>query len=185
MRINFGCKPWLLPQPVLLIATYDAAGNPDIMNAAWGGMYEGNLVELCLSEGHKSTKNILSTKAFTLGFADEKHVIPADFVGLVSANNVPDKVVRSGFKLERSAQVNAPVLVDLPITMECVLDHITENGNIIGKIVNVSAREDVVKEDGTIDADKLHLITFCPVDNTYRVVEKEAGKAFSCGLILK
>ena len=108
MRKNFGSKPWLYPQPVLIIATYNEDGTADAMNAAWGGMYDTDMVMLCLSAGHKTTANIKARGAFTVSFADAGHVIPSDYVGIVSANKEPDKLARSGFHAEKSEFVTPP-----------------------------------------------------------------------------
>lgn len=85
-RKNFGAKPLTYPQPVFIIATYDENGNADAMNAAWGGISEGDELSLCLSAGHKTVKNLLKTGAFTVSMADAKYVAECDYVGIVSAN---------------------------------------------------------------------------------------------------
>lgn len=185
MRKNFGVKSWFYPLPVLIVGTYDKDGNADAMNAAWGGLYDANKVELCLSAGHKTTKNIKETGAFTVSFADAGHVIPCDYVGIVSANNTPDKMSKAGFTTEKSTFVNAPIIKELPLTLECKLDSITENGNIIGEIVNISADESILGADGAIDVMKLKPIAFEPVTNAYHVLGERVGSAFKDGNQLK
>lgn len=181
MRKNFGSKPWMYPLPVLIIGTYDENGNANAMNAAWGGIYESNQVVLCLSEGHKTTKNIKKTGAFTVSFADAAHVLAADYVGLVSANSAADKMERAGFHTVKSAFVNAPIIEELPMALECKLVKANEDGNIIGEIVNVSADERVLGADGLIDAAKVDAITFDPVHNDYLRLGEKVGNAFSDG----
>lgn len=185
MRKNFGVKSWFYPLPVLIVGTYDKDGNADAMNAAWGGLYDANKVELCLSAGHKTTKNIKEAGAFTVSFADAAHVIPCDYVGIVSANNTPDKMSKAGFTTEKSEFVNAPIIKELPLTLECKLDSITENGNIIGEIVNISADESILDADGAIDVMKLKPIAFEPVTNAYHVLGERVGSAFKDGNQLK
>lgn len=158
MRKNFGAKTYMYPMPVLIIATYDEEGRPDAMNAAWGGIADYNQVALCLSESHKTTKNILARKAFTVSMADAAHVAECDYVGIVSANNVPDKFQRAGFHAVKSEFVDAPVIEELPMTLECRLNKVTEEGLIIGDIVNVSADESILT-DGKIDPSKFTPIT--------------------------
>lgn len=138
MRKDFGAKPWLYPQPVLIIGTYNEDGTADAMNAAWGGLYDSNKVVLCLSAGHKTTANIRAQGAFTVSFADEAHVVPCDYVGLVSANNESGKMEKSGLHVTKSAFVEAPLIDELPVALECKLIRINEDGNVIGEIVNVS-----------------------------------------------
>ncbi|MGN1139911.1 MAG: flavin reductase family protein, partial [Oliverpabstia sp.] len=165
MRKNFGAKPWMYPLPVLIIGTYDENGKANAMNAAWGGIYNSNHVVLCLSEGHKTTKNIKARGAFTVSFADASHVVEADYVGLASANNVSDKMEKAGFTTEKSSFVDAPIICELPMALECKFTKTTEDGNIIGEIVNVNAEESILGEDGMIDSDKLKAISFDPVHN--------------------
>lgn len=181
MRKDFGSKPWMYPLPVLIIGTYDENGNADAMNAAWGGIYESNQVVLCLSEGHKTTQNIKATGAFTVSFADAAHVAECDYVGLVSANKEPNKLQKVGFTVTKSAHVNAPIINELPMTMECKLVKFNEDGNVIGEIVNVSADESVLGEGGMVDPAKLRPIAFDPVNNGYLVLGERVGSAFSDG----
>lgn len=185
MRKDFGSKSWFYPLPVLIIGTYDANGKPDAMNAAWGGLYEEDQVVICLSEGHKTTRNLKATGAFTLSFADAAHVTAADYVGIVSANNTPDKLEKSGLHAVRSEKVNAPLFEEFPLALECQFLKTTEDGNVIGKIVNISADERILGADGKPDTDKLRPISFDPVQNTYRVLGEVVGKAFSDGAKLK
>ena len=140
MRKNFGSKPWLYPQPVLIIATYNEDGTADAMNAAWGGIYDTDMVMLCLSAGHKTTANIKARGAFTVSFADASHVIPSDYVGIVSANKEPDKLAKSGFHTERSEFVDAPVFDELPLVLECrLLSYDSDSHFMLGGIVNAGA----------------------------------------------
>ncbi len=185
MRKNFGTKPWVYPLPVLIIGSYDENGKPDAMNAAWGGIYESDQVILCLSAGHKTTKNIKARGAFTVSFADKAHTAACDYVGLVSANNTPDKLEKAGFHTEKSEFVDAPIISELPMTLECRLVKIGEDGHIIGEIVNVSADESVLGENGLPDVTKLQPISFDPVNNAYLVLGEKVGNAFSDGNSLK
>lgn len=140
MRKNFGKKPWVYPQPVLMIGTYDENGTPNLMNAAWGGQYGATTVMLCLGS-HKTTDNIKLKGAFTVSFATAGTVIPCDYVGIVSANNEPDKLKKAGFTVVKSEFVDAPIINELPLTLECKLLKFNEDGNVIGEIINVSAEE--------------------------------------------
>ncbi len=185
MRKNFGSKPWLYPLPVLIIATYNEDGTADAMNAAWGGLYQGDQVVLCLSAGHKTTANIKARGAFTVSFADAAHVVPADYVGMVSANTQPNKLEKAGFHVTKSEFVDAPLIDELPVALECKLLKINEDGNVIGQIINVSADERVLGEDGSIDFAKFRPISFEPVHNGYHVLGDKVGNAFQDGGQLK
>ena len=185
MRKNFGTKSWFYPLPVLVIGTYDENGNLDAMNAAWGGLYDADKEVLSLSAGHKTTKNIRAKGAFTVSFADAAHVISADYVGIVSANNEPKKMEKSGFHSTKSEFVDAPLIDELPVALECKLLKINEDGNIIGQIVNVSIDENVLNNDGKLDMDKFQPISYEPANNGYHVLGKRVGNAFSDGGKLK
>jgi len=185
MRKDFGAKPWSYPQPVWIVASYDENGVADAMNAAWTGINDTTQVALCLSAGHKTVKNILARKAFTVSMADAEHVVACDYVGCVSANKVPDKLEKAGFSVEKSAYVDAPVIRELGMVLECTLvSYDPESGHMVGEIVNVGADERVLT-DGKIDPEKLQPITFDPVHNTYRVLGETVGNAFKDGLALR
>ncbi len=185
MRKNFGAKPWFYPLPVLIIGTYNEDGTANAMNAAWGGLYDADKVVLCLSAGHKTTANIQATGAFTVSFADAANIIPADYVGMVSANATADKMEKSGFLTTKSPFVNAPLIDQLPVALECKLIKVNEDGNIIGQIVNVSADESVLDENGGLDLAKFRPISFEPANNAYHVLGQKVGNAFKDGAALK
>ena len=156
MRKNFGAKPYTYPQPVLIIAAYDENGTPDAMNAAWGGISDDTQISMCLSAGHKTVKNIQARKAFTVSMADAAHVVACDYVGIVSGNKVPDKFEKAGFHATKSEFVDAPLIDELPMTLECTLvSYDPETCRLVGEIVNVSADERILDENGKIDPAKL------------------------------
>lgn len=184
MRKNLGVKPWLYPQPVLIIGTYDAEGKPDAMNAAWGGQYGPNQIMLCLSE-HKTTENIRLKGAFTVSFATASQVVASDYVGIVSAKDTPNKIEKSGFTVTKSETVDAPIINELPLTLECKLAKINEDGKVIGEIVNISADESILGEGDSIDAGKLDAIIFDPSNAAYLRLGEKVGDAFKDGGKLK
>ena len=183
MRKNFGKKPWVYPQPVLMIGTYDENGTPNLMNAAWGGQYGANTVMLCLGS-HKTTDNIKLKGAFTVSFATAGTVIPCDYVGIVSANNEPDKLKKAGFTVVKSEFVDAPIINELPLTLECKLLKFNEDGNVIGEIINVSADESILTDD-KVDYKKLDAIIFDPTAAAYIRLGEKVGNAFKDGAKLK
>lgn len=185
MRKNFGSKSWFYPLPVLIIGTYNEDGTPNAMNAAWGGLYDSDKVVLCLSAGHKTTKNIQAKGAFTVAFADAAHVVPADYVGMASGNNELKKMDKSGFHTTKSEFVDAPLIDELPVALECTFLKVNEDGNIIGQIVNVSIDESVLGSDGKLDMGKFRPISFEPAGNGYHVLGERVGNAFSDGGKLK
>lgn len=185
MRKNFGAKTYLYPMPVLIIASYDEDKTVDAMNAAWGGISEEAQISMCLSGYHKTVKNILKSKAFTVSVADAKHVKQCDYFGVVSANDVVDKFAKSGLTASKSEFVNAPIINELPMTLECELVSYDEQSCIMtGKIVNVSADDSILTE-GKIDPSKLQPICFDPVNNVYLVLGEKVGRAFCDGLSLR
>lgn len=186
MRKNFGAKPLCFPQPVFIIGTYDENGNPNAMNAAWGGISDHTEVSLCISAGHKTTANILQRKAFTLSMATAAQVAQCDYVGLVSGNTHDEKMERTGWQAEKGEFVDAPIFDKLPLAMECRLkSYDKETGRLVAEIVNVSADESVLNEAGKPDAALLRPICFDPFNNLYHVLGEVAGKAFSEGRSLR
>jgi flavin reductase (DIM6/NTAB) family NADH-FMN oxidoreductase RutF len=185
MRKNFGSKSWLYPMPVLIVAAYDEQGIPNAMNAAWGGMFTDEHIGICISEGHKTTKNILATKAFTVSMATVEQLAACDYVGIVSGNREPDKFSKAGFTALRSEVVNAPIIEQLPMTLECeMVSYDKESNHLVGRIVNVSADEKILT-DGKIDLGKLRPITYDPINHHYIALGEVAGNAFSDGKKLK
>lgn len=185
---NFGVKTFIVPQPVLIIATYDKDGKANAMNAAWGGIVEADQICISLSK-HKTTDNIDLKKAFTVSIATREYVASCDYVGIVSGNDEPEKIKKAGFTTSRSEFVDAPVINELPLTLECELlriDGIRENDEMhyIGKIINVRA-DDSILTDGEIDYSKFHPIVYEPAAHGYYELGAKVGQAFKDGLKLK
>ncbi|MCQ2377853.1 MAG: flavin reductase [Victivallaceae bacterium] len=186
MRKNFGPQSWLFPMPVLIVGTFDEENRPDAMNAAWGGIHDTNQIAVCIAPEHKTAKNLLLKKAFTVAFADAANVSGCDYVGLVSGNSEKHKLEKAGFHAEKAAFVDAPLIRELPVSLECRLVSFDEKtGCTVGEIVNVCADEKILGADGKIDAEKAGFIAFDPVCHVYRRIGGVAGKAFEIGAALK
>jgi flavin reductase (DIM6/NTAB) family NADH-FMN oxidoreductase RutF len=185
MRKDFGKQTWFYPLPVLIIGTYDEDGMPNAMNAAWGGIYDTNKVMVCLSPEHKTTANIRAKGAWTLSFADAAHVKEADYLGIVSGNDVSDKLQKAGLHAIKSNFVDAPIIEELPMALECKLERINADGVVVGSIINVSADEKILDSDGKIDRAKLDPISFDPVHSAYCRLGAKVGNAFADGKTIK
>jgi len=185
MRKNFGVKPMVYPMPVFIIATYDKNGKPNAMNAAWGGITEENEITICVSAEHKTTSNFLESGAFTVSMATADYVSECDYVGIVSGNKEENKLEKCGFRTEKSAFVNAPIIAELPMALECrVKSYDPETCRLVGEIVNVSA-DDSVLTNGKIDPMKLRPIIYDSSNHGYHVIGEKVGVAFSDGLKIK
>ena len=186
MRKNFGPKPMCYPMPVYIIATYNADGTPNAMNAAWGGITETEEITICVDSGHKTAENLQARQAFTVSMATVQQMAACDYVGIVSGNKEPDKFSKAGFHAAKSQFVDAPVIEELPMALECeVISYDEETCRLVGRIVSVCAEESILGEDGKIDAAKLQPITFDPVSHRYLALGEIAGQAFHDGLKLK
>lgn len=182
MRKNSGPKPWLYPMPVLIIGTYDENGVPNAMNAAWGMISDVDKVTICLDAKHKTTKNILAKKDFTVSMADVKNMVAADYVGIVSANDVLNKIEKTGWHVTKSEFVDAPIFEELPMTLECkMLTFDKETELLTAKIINISVDESILNEKGKIDLDKFKPIAYDSVNHDYRVLGEKVGNAFKDG----
>ena len=187
MRTKVNNTQGIFPMPVLMVATYNEDGSVDVMNAAWGTMQEHDHVVLNLSEGHKTVKNIKERGAFTVSIADAAHVVEADYFGVESGNKVPDKFARSGMTASKAEAVDAPVINEFPICLECefVEYQSGEYGcGVIGKVVNVTADESVMA-NGNVDISLVNAIAFDPYTHGYYKVTERVGDAFRDGLKLK
>lgn len=181
MKTNFGQQTFMYPMPVLIIATYNEDGTPNAMNAAWGGIHNTNEIGICIDSSHKTMANILQRKAFTVSFADSVHVASCDYVGIVSGNKEKDKVSKAGFSVTASENVDAPIINELPVCIECSLvSHDEKSDYVVGRIENVCAENDVLT-DGKIDVTKINAITYDPSNHNYVELGKIAGKAFNIG----
>lgn len=185
---NFNPKPWLVPQTVLIIGTYDKNGKPNAMNAAWSGQWDAS--EIMISMGkHATTDNLNNNGEFTVAFANTNTMTAADFVGIVSAKNDPDKITKTGWTIVKASHINAPIFTNFPMTMECrIKQKIGESATgyyIIAEIINIVVDEQYLAADGLPDIEKMHLITFDPVHHTYIELGKKVGQAFSDGKKLK
>lgn len=171
--------------PVLILSTYNEDNSVDCMNAAWGTLEDHDVVDIQLASDHLTSKNILSRKAFTVSFCDAKNVEAGDFVGLVSGNDDKKKFEKTLWHATKSQAVDAPVIEELPICLECELVRIsTENGDfeVFGRIKNVSVREDLITADGMLDLKKANLITYSSYDHSYYSIGEKVAAAFSIGL---
>ena len=187
MRKQIKTTEAIFPMPVLMIATYNEDGSIDVMNAAWGTMLERNMVMLNLTETHKTVKNIKERKAFTVSIADANHVKEADYFGMVSGNNTPNKFEKSGLTSVKSEHVDAPIINEFPICMECeFIEYQSDEygAGVIGKVVNVTADEKVLNGDH-VDISLLNAISFDPYTHGYYKVGERVGNAFKDGLELK
>ena len=184
MRKDLGVGPLLYPMPVLMIATYNDDGTVDVMNMAWGGICAGDKVALNIGEAHKTSANIAARKAFTISVADVDHIAEADFFGIASGNTMADKFERTGLTATKSTRVDAPIIEEFPVTLECeaIIDD-TSSGwhRVIGKILNVTVHEEVVDENGKIDPTKVNAFVFDQFQNGYYAIGEKLGDAWSIG----
>jgi len=185
---SFGKKAWLLPQPVLIIGTYDKQGKPNAMNAAWAGTWDEAYIMIALGE-HATTENLSVSGEFTVAFATVETMVASDFVGIVSAKNEPDKIEKTGWTVVRAENVNAPVFKEFPMTMECrVKEKLNGTGHVchlIAEVVNILCNEAYLADDGKPDMTRLQLITFDPVHLRYIQMGTAVGSAFTVGKELK
>lgn len=185
MRKSFGAKSALYPMPVLIVAAWGADGVANAMNAAWGGISEENEVSICLSAEHKTTENLVARGAFTVSMATAETVAECDYLGIVSGNDVPDKLAHCGFHASAAETVDAPLIDELPMALECrVKSYDPESCRLVGEIVNISADERILT-DGKIDPAKLCPITYDPISHGYYVLGERVGRAFFDGKKIK
>ena len=185
---SFGQKAWMLPQPVLILGTYNADGTANAMNAAWGGQWDAK--EIMISMGaHATTENLARCPEFTVAFSTRDTMVAADFVGIVSAKNDPEKMQKTGWQIVKAENVNAPVFTNFPMTLECrilrKIDETEEGYYIVAEIVNVLVDEKYLATDGKPDVESMQLIAYDPVHHGYMLVGERIGNAFADGKKLK
>ena len=181
---DLGVKPYLFPMPVLMIATYCEDGSVDVMNMAWGGICGNNKVALNITESHKTSKNIKERGAFTISVADIPHLEESDYFGTASANRVKDKFEKTGMHAVKSERVDAPIIEEYPITLECKVSKIyndDEGFRVVGEIVNVLVDEEVLDSNGKVDPTKLNAFVFDQFQNGYYAIGEKVGEAWKSG----
>jgi len=184
MKEDLGLVQAVYPMPVLMVAAYDENKKVNVMNVAWGQICDEDKIILFIGEGKKTWLNIKATKAFTVALADESHIDVADFFGIASGNKITDKFERTGYHAIKSDKVNAPIIEEFPVVMECeLLDIINTEyvSGIVGKIVNVKAEESVLSDNGKIDPEKTKALIFDQFQHGYYVTGKKVGKAWNAG----
>lgn len=184
MKKDLGVTGGVFPMPVLMVAAYDENGKVNVMNAAWGQNCEMDKIALFISEGHKTTQNLLKTRAFTVAFADQAHMDVADFFGIATGNKMTDKFERTGYHAKKSSHVNAPIIEEFPLVMECELAEVVNADSfycIVGKVVNVAAEEGVLSENGKVDPAKLNAILFDQFQSGYYAIGEKVGRAWNAG----
>lgn len=186
MRKNLKPKAYIYPLPVLIIGTYDEKGVPNAMNAAWGTVCDTDKVIICLDKNHKTVKNLLKTKVFTVAIADKNNVAVADYVGVVSGNDNPNKLSKTSWTTTKGEFVNAPIIDQLPLVLECKLvSYDVDTEMCVGEVVNVSAEENILDKNQKIDLTKFMPICYDTDTHGYYTLGERVGKAFSDGLKLK
>lgn len=184
---SLGAKPMLFPLPVLMVATYSEDGSVNVMNAAWGGIYDDDKVVLALSPGHKTSANIRARRAFTLSVADKAHMTEADYFGIATGNKSTDKFAKSGLTAEKSSKVDAPVVTDFPITVECEVTDLIEEPetlHVIGRIKDVLVKDEILDDKGKVDITKAGALIYDTFSSSYYTIGEKAGRAFHEGAAL-
>lgn len=184
MKKSLGSFPGVYPMPVLMVAAYDENGKVNVMNAAWGMICAMDKIALFIDEDHKTTQNLLKTKAFTVSIADKEHMDVADFFGIATGNKMPDKFERTGYHAVKSDVVNAPIIDEFPYVMECELAEVIDTENmyaIVGKIVDTKAEESILDEKDKVEVEKLQALIFDQFKHGYYVSGEKAGKAWNAG----
>lgn len=184
MTKDFGAKPYLFPMPTYMIGTYNEDDTVDVMMMAWGGICAEDMVALNLEAEHKTVANLKARKAFTLAVPGTDTLAASDFLGIASANKMSDKFARTGLHAVRSQRVDAPVITEYPLTLECEVVEMQDQPyglRVLGRILNVMADEKVLDEAGKIDAGKLQAFAFDQMRNGYYAVGDKIGQAWHSG----
>ena len=188
MKKSFGVKPYLFPMPTYMIGTYNEDDSVDVMMMAWGGICAENMVALNLEADHKTVANLKTRKAFTLAIPGMDTLAESDFFGIVSSNNMPDKFAQSGLHAIKSEHVDAPIIEEYPVTLECVVEQMEDEPyglRVLGRIINVLADEKILDEKGKIDAGKIQAFAFDQMQHGYYAIGEKVGQAWKSGAGLR
>lgn len=183
MKKSLGKKAFIHPMPVQMIATYNEDGSVDVMNAAWGGIIDYDLLILSLDESHKTCDNLKKCPDFTLSLANEQTLAESDFFGIVSYKKDKDKFNKTGFTFTHAEKINAPIVNEYPLTLLCHAERIDTNGGffVYARIIDTIVDEQYVNEKGTVDVESMKLVSFSQIDNHYYAASKKVGRAWNIG----
>ncbi len=184
MSKNFGPKPYIFPLPVLLLVTYNEDGSANAMTAAWASIIESNEIIVSLAE-HKTTENLARNPYLTIAVGDADHVVECDYLGITSGNEVPNKLEKAGLTTRKSESINAPIINELPLTLECKFSREVEDGHFVFEILNVIAEDRILNGKGKIDVSKLRPICYDGSEHSYYVVREKVGQGFHDGAKIK
>lgn len=186
MRKNLGAKPYIVPQPVFVIGSYGENNIPNAMIAVWGGISNETEITICLSNKRKTADNIIARKAFTVSLADAEHIVSCDFVGITTGKKLPDKFSQAGFHATKSEFVDAPLIEELPVALECrVKSYDPATWRLIGEIVNISVDERVLDEKGHVSLAKFSPVAYDWMTRSYLRLGEKVADAYRTGLALK
>ncbi|MBR2289079.1 MAG: flavin reductase family protein [Clostridia bacterium] len=180
MKKDLKVTPGIFPMPVLMIGTYNEDGSVDVMNAAWGMAQSMQHLKLCLTESHKTVKNMKRTGYCTVALATKDYIKESDYLGMASGNTVTDKFERTGLHAVKSSKVDAPIIEEYPICMECKVVGFEDDGTLV-EVLNVLAEEKYLNEDGSLKLDEMGIIAYDPYGHGYYQVGPKVGQAFSDG----
>ncbi len=184
MSKNLGAKPYLFPMPTYMIGTYNEDNTVDVMMMAWGGICAEDMVALNLEAEHKTVANLKTRKAFTLSVPGTDTLRESDFLGIATANKMADKFERTGLHAIKSKRVDAPIITEYPLTLECEVIEMQSQPyglRVLGRIINVIADEKVLDDAGKIDVGELHAFAFDQMQNGYYAIGKKVGQAWHSG----
>lgn len=184
MKSSIGPSSSVYPEPVFIIGTYNDDGTPNAMNAAWGGIANDRKIAICIDKAHKTAENVVKRGAFTVSMGEEAMMVACDYVGIVSGNDVPDKFARAGFHATRSDVVDAPLIDELRMCLECRVISYDDDEMLLGEIVDIKADESILT-DGKIDPSKLKPLVYDPINHDYLATGRKVGKAFCDGKALR
>ncbi len=184
MSKNLGVKPFIFPLPILLLVTYNEDGSANAMTAAWATIVDRNEILISLAE-HKTTENLAKNPYLTISIGDADHVVACDYLGVISGDKVPNKLEKAGLTTRKSESINAPIINEMPLTLECKFSREVEEGLYVFEILNVIAEERILDEQGKVDVSKLKPISYDESKHGYYVVSEKVGQAFSDGFKIK
>ena len=114
-------------------------------------------------------------------------LVLSDYFGLVSGRK-ENKIEKSGVHITRSEFVNAPIIDEYPLTLECKVVEMQETlgeMHVIGEVINMQAEESILDAKGKVDLGKLHPLSYDSSTRSYRILGDIVGKAFCDGEKIK
>ncbi|MFW9925998.1 MAG: flavin reductase family protein [Candidatus Thorarchaeota archaeon] len=176
MKRSMNPSTAVAPCPVVLLSVA-GKDRPNIITLSWVANVcsrPPSIVAGIRPERH-SYEMVKEAKEFVLNIPSTDQFEGTEFAGTKSGRNY-DKFTECGFTPEPASKINAPMIKECPINIECKTTQVIPLGAhhlFIAEIVAVHIDESALDEKGRFDLSKVPLFTYIPLNGQYWTLGKQ------------